>query len=43
MSLINISNIVVKNNHSKFTDPFSFQITFQTLREIKEGKIEMKI
>lgn len=37
MSLINITNIVIKNQHSAFSDPFIFKVTFETLTEIKEG------
>ena len=39
MSLINLQNIVVKNNPVKFTEPITFHIAFETLEEIPDGKL----
>eukprot|EP00330_Aristerostoma_sp_ATCC50986_P008059 CAMPEP_0114598176 /NCGR_PEP_ID=MMETSP0125-20121206/20509_1 /TAXON_ID=485358 ORGANISM="Aristerostoma sp., Strain ATCC 50986" /NCGR_SAMPLE_ID=MMETSP0125 /ASSEMBLY_ACC=CAM_ASM_000245 /LENGTH=54 /DNA_ID=CAMNT_0001803571 /DNA_START=100 /DNA_END=264 /DNA_ORIENTATION=+ len=42
MSNINVTNIDLVNNPSKFTDPFTFQITFECLKDIQD-EIEWKI
>ena len=42
MAPINILNIIPKNTTSKFTDPFSFEIIFEVLSELKK-EIEWKM
>ena len=42
MSLINILNIIVDNNPTKFQDPFVFRITFECVKPI-EQEIEWKL
>ena len=42
MASINILNIIPKNTTSKFTDPFSFEIIFEVLSELKK-EIEWKM
>ena len=42
MSSINILNIIPKTTTSKFTDPFSFEIIFEVLSELKK-EIEWKM
>jgi hypothetical protein len=37
MSILNLQNIVVKNNPAKFTDPIVFHIAFETLEEVHQG------
>jgi histone chaperone ASF1 len=39
MSLINITNVEVKNSISQFTDPITLNITFESLAEIKSDII----
>ena len=36
MASINILNIIPKNTTSKFTDPFSFEVIFEVLSELKK-------
>ena len=38
MASINILNIIPKNITSKFTDPFSFEVIFEVLSELKKEK-----
>ena len=38
MSLINIVNVEVLNNPSGFFDLFQFQVTFECLQELQDGK-----
>lgn len=42
MSVVNITNIVIRKSHSLFTEPFCFTVTFETLRAIEE-EIEWSI
>ena len=42
MASINILNIIPKNITSKFTDPFSFEVIFEVLSELKK-EIEWKM
>ena len=38
MAKVNIVNIVVLDNPSPFLNPFQFEITFDCIEELKEGK-----
>lgn len=39
MSSINVLNIIVNNPVDSFLNPFKFEIVFECLSELKEGKI----
>lgn len=39
MSVVNILNIQVLDNPTKFLNPFQFEITFECISSLKEGKI----
>lgn len=41
MSLINITNVLVLDNPTQFTNPVQFEITFECLRELKDGKLKL--
>ena len=38
MSLINIVNVEVLSNPSRFYDLFQFEVTFECLQELQDGK-----
>ena len=38
MAKVNILNVVVKNNPAKFHDDFQFEITFECIEDLNEGK-----
>ena len=38
MSVVNILNIQVLDNPTKFLNPFQFEITFECISPLKEGK-----
>jgi len=38
MSQVNISNVVVLDNPSPFNNPFQFEITFECLEHLNDGK-----
>jgi hypothetical protein len=38
MSVVNILNIQVLDNPTKFFNPFQFEITFECISALKEGK-----
>jgi histone chaperone ASF1 len=37
MAYVNLLNVTVMNNPAPFTSPFQFEITFECLKELKEG------
>ena len=37
MSLVNVTNVVVLDNPTQFTNPFQFEITFECLQDLNEG------
>jgi hypothetical protein len=39
MSNINVTNIQIMNNPAPFTDPLTFQVTFECLKDLPEGKL----
>lgn len=39
MSHINITNIQIMNNPAPFSDPLSFQVTFECLKDLPDGKL----
>jgi histone chaperone ASF1 len=41
MAKVNISNVVVLDNPSPFQNPFQFEITFECLEDLPEGKLYM--
>jgi histone chaperone ASF1 len=38
MALVNILNINILDNPTAFTNPFQFEITFECLQDLPEGK-----
>lgn len=40
MSSINVMNILVLNPNAKFTDNFNFEIHFECLSELANGKLK---
>ncbi len=38
MALVNITNVVVLDNPAPFTNQFSFEVTFECLQELHDGK-----
>lgn len=38
MALINVTNVVVLDNPTKFTNPFQFMVSFECLQELQDGK-----
>lgn len=38
MALVNVTNIVVLDNPTSFTNPFTFEVTFECLQELQDGK-----
>jgi histone chaperone ASF1 len=42
MSVVNILNIQVLDNPTKFANPFQFEITFECISPLKDGKIILK-
>ena len=39
MAKVNIVNVVVLDNPSPFLNPFQFEITFEALEDLSEGKL----
>lgn len=39
MSIVSLLGINVLNNPAKFTDPYEFEITFECLEPLKDGKL----
>lgn len=39
MAKVHVSNVVVLNNPCEFNTPFQFEITFECIEELKEGKM----
>jgi histone chaperone ASF1 len=37
MSIVNITNVAVLNNPAPLLTPFSFEITFECMTQLKEG------
>lgn len=42
MSLVNVDNTVALNNPTSFGDPFQFEITFECLQLLDDGKYFQK-
>ncbi|KAI5475712.1 hypothetical protein MNV49_001005 [Pseudohyphozyma bogoriensis] len=42
MSIINISDITVLENHAKFTDPYRFKITFECMAPLEDGEPSLR-
>ena len=38
MALVNIINVMVMDNPTAFTNPFQFEVTFECLQELPDGK-----
>jgi hypothetical protein len=38
MALVNVVNVVVLNNPTEFTNPFQFEVTFECLQELQDGR-----
>lgn len=38
MALVNIINVAVMDNPTAFTNPFQFEVTFECLQELPDGK-----
>ena len=43
MALVNITNVVVLDNPAPFTSPFSFEVTFECLQELHDGKLPVQL
>lgn len=43
MAKVNIVNVVVLDNPSPFLNPFQFEITFEALEDLSEGKFLEKL
>jgi histone chaperone ASF1 len=43
MALVNIINVSVMDNPSSFTNPFQFEVTFECLQELSDGKYSVNI
>jgi len=41
MAKVHVSNVVVLNNPCGFYTAFQFEITFECIEELKEGKVEI--
>ncbi|RYG68584.1 hypothetical protein EON64_04840 [archaeon] len=39
MALVNVLNMTVLDNPSTFSNPFQFEITFECLQDLSDGKI----
>eukprot|EP00624_Nannochloropsis_granulata_P003754 evm.model.NODE_28910_length_23857_cov_28.065893.8 len=37
MALVNLTNIVVLDNPTSFTNPFTFEVTFECVQELEDG------
>jgi histone chaperone ASF1 len=37
MALINVTNVVVLDNPTSFTNPFQFMVSFECLQELQDG------
>lgn len=38
MALVNVTNVVVLDNPTAFTNPLTFEVTFECLQELDAGK-----
>lgn len=38
MSVINVTNVLIKDNNDKFTDPIEIEISFEALEPLEKGK-----
>lgn len=38
MALVNVTNIVVLDNPTSFTNPFTFEVTFECLQALEAGE-----
>ena len=38
MALVNITNVMVMDNPTSYLNPFQFEITFECLQELQDGK-----
>ena len=38
MALVNITNVTVLDNPAPFTNQFSFEVTFECIQELADGK-----
>jgi histone chaperone ASF1 len=43
MALVNVTNVVVLDNPTAFTNPFQFDITFECLQELQDGMLSLII
>jgi histone chaperone ASF1 len=39
MALVNIINVEVLDNPTSFTNPFQFEVTFECVQELADGKL----
>lgn len=40
MAKVQLCNITVMDNPSQFLNPFQFEITFECIEELKEGRVD---
>lgn len=43
MAKVQLANVAVLDNPSPFLNPFQFEVTFECIEELKEGKNPKKI
>lgn len=41
MALVNVTNVVVLDNPTTFTNPLTFEVTFECLQELDAGKLSI--
>ena len=41
MSIVNIINVQVLDNPTRFTNPFQFEITFECTSTLQDGKLHL--
>ena len=40
MSVVSLLGVKVQNNPAPFTEPYQFEITFECLEQLREGKMQ---
>lgn len=43
MALVNVTNVVVLDNPTAFTNPLTFEVTFECLQELDAGELPFDI
>ena len=42
MAAVNVTNVVVLDNPTAFTNPFQFEVTFECIQPLDDGKWERR-